>query len=97
MKFYSHFDYDYHENFLTMTTMKKLNFIHIMMEKHSFHKYFLALYFFFFFLGGGGGGVGRTNHRVFHLCSVQVVIMTIYWVTLFRFPQRLCWDLLTGF
>ena len=29
------------------------------MEKHSFHKYFLALYFFFFFfLGGGGRGVG---------------------------------------
>ena len=27
------------------------------MEKHSFHKYFLALYFFF--LGGGGGGGGQ--------------------------------------
>ena len=28
------------------------------MEKHSFHKYFLALYFFFGGGGGGGGGVG---------------------------------------
>ena len=25
------------------------------MEKHSFHKYFLALYYYYFFLGGGGG------------------------------------------
>ena len=47
------------------------------MEKHSFHKYFLALYLFnFYFIiifffggGGGGGGVRWTNHRVFHLWS----------------------------
>ena len=32
----------------------------MLMEKHSFHKNFLALYFFylFFFVGGGGGGGG---------------------------------------
>ena len=41
--------------------MKMLSneFFHILMEKHSFHKYFVALYFFiffFFFFGGGGGG-----------------------------------------
>ena len=33
-------------------------FIHILMEKQSFHKYFLALYFFFWGGGGGGGGGG---------------------------------------
>ena len=28
------------------------------MEKHSFHKYFLAFYFLFLIGGGGGGGGG---------------------------------------
>ena len=28
------------------------------MEKHSFHKYFLAFYFISFFIWGGGGGGG---------------------------------------
>ena len=35
------------------------------MDKHSFHKYFLALYFsyiyIFFFGGGGGGGGGQVD------------------------------------
>ena len=39
----------YHEQFI------KRNFIHILMEKHSCHKYFFVL---IFFGGGGGGGEG---------------------------------------
>ena len=38
------------------------------MEKHSFHKYFLALYLFlfflFFFFGGGGGGGGGSGGQL---------------------------------
>ena len=53
----------YHEKII------KWNCIHILMEKHSFHKYFWAVIFYFFLEGGGGGG-GWTNHRVFHLCGI---------------------------
>ena len=47
------------------------NFIHIMMDKHSFPKYIWYVYLFFFFFWGGGG-VGWTNLRVFHLCDDPV-------------------------
>ena len=48
----------------------KSNFIHILMENNSFHKYIWAAYFLYFW---GGGERGGTNHCVFRLCFAQSI------------------------
>ena len=53
-----------------------MKFIHILMEKHSFHKYFWAVYNLFFMGGGGGGGGGVDKSPL--LSPVQQYIRTSF-------------------